>query len=108
MFPFNVLDDDFEFLACIFNYNYTINAEIIRNSDPLNLNNKLKIANNDIDPDKFFYYNDLENLYYLEDNFNKLVNKKSLKSNFSLLHVNARRLHKNIYRLVDYLKDINY
>ena len=56
MFLFNVLDDDFEFLACIFNYNYCnkINAEIIRNSDQLNLNNKLKIANNDIDPDNFF------------------------------------------------------
>ena len=55
MFSFNVLDDDFEFMAFIFNYNYCnkINSEII-NSDQLNLNNKLKIANNDIDPDTFF------------------------------------------------------
>ena len=96
MFPFNALDDDFEFLACIFNYNYSykINAEIIRNYDQLNLSNKLKIANNDIDPDKFCYNNDLENLYYFEDDFNNLVKKKSLKSNFSLLHVNARSLYR--------------
>ena len=56
MFSFNVLDDDFAFLACIFNYNYCSksNAEIVRNSDQLNFNNKLNISNNYIDPDKFF------------------------------------------------------
>ena len=47
-------------------------------------------------------------MYYLENDFNKLVNKKSVKSNFSLLHVNPRSLYKNITQLTDYLKDINY
>ena len=54
------------------------------------------LSNNDINPDKFFYNNDLENLYYLEDDFNKLVKKNSLESNFSLLQVNARSLYKNM------------
>ena len=47
-------------------------------------------------------------MYYLEDDFNKLVNKESLKSNCSLLHVNARSIYKNITQFTDYLKDINY
>ena len=56
MFPFNVLDDDFEFLACIYNYNYChkINADIIKNSDQLNLSHKFKIANNDIESHTIF------------------------------------------------------
>ena len=44
----------------------------------------------------------------MEDDFNKLVDKNSLKSNFSLFHVNARSLYRNITQLTDYLKDINY
>ena len=37
-----------------------------------------------------------------------MISQKSLYSTFSLFHVNARSLYKNIYNLTDYLKDINF
>ena len=96
------------FLSRIFNYNYfnKINAEIIKNSHRLNLSKTSKIVNNDIDPDKYFYsqLNNSENKYYLEEDFNSMVSNKSLHSDFSILHANARRLDKNICNLTDYLK----
>ena len=93
----NDTDDDFQFLSRIFNYNYNkINAETIKNSIQLNLSNTSKIVNNDIDPDKYIYgeLNNSENKYYLEEDFNRMISNKSLRSDFPLLHVNARSFYK--------------
>ena len=53
---------------------------------------KYKPCHSNIDPDKFSY-NQINNggsSYYLDDEFNSMITSKSTKSNFLLLHVNAR------------------
>ena len=68
--------------------------DIIKNAQQLKLINKLKICNRDIDPDKYFYnhLDNLDNVYYLEDEFNLMINNKATLANFSVLHINARSL----------------
>ena len=66
------------------------------------LMNKFSIYNRDIDQDKKFLSNaKIDNLYYLEEDFNTMfVDKTDDKSGFSLIHVNARSLSKNINKIV--------
>ena len=44
--------------------------------------------------------NETSSSYYLEDEFNSMLNQRNIDHNFSVLHVNARSLHKNL----DYLQ----
>ena len=53
-------------------------------------------------------YNNFGNKYYLEDDFNKLLAKKNIATNFSFLHVNSRSLFKNLDHLINYLNIINH
>jgi exonuclease III len=112
LFPFNAIEDDFDFLCCLYNLAYSNkpNASLIKNSQQLKLTNKYKVCNNDIDPDKYFYknFNNLGNIYYLEDEFNQLLIDKSIDSNFSLLHINIRSLSKNLEQLTIYLNSLNH
>ena len=65
------------FFSRIFNYCSfnKINAEIIKNSQQLNLSKKSRIVDSDIDPDKYFYgqLNNTENKYFLEEDFNNMI-----------------------------------
>ena len=44
----------------------------------------------------------------MEDDFNKLLAEKNIATNFSLLHVNARSLFKNLDHLINYLSIISH
>ena len=46
----------------------------------------------------------------MEDEFNNLVHDKCVEFNFSLLHINARSLAKNLHQLIVYLEanNVNY
>ena len=51
----------------------------------------------------------IDNLYYLEEDFNTMIEDKIIaKSSFSLLHVNARSLFKNIDQLVLYWNGLTH
>jgi hypothetical protein len=57
------------------------------------------------------FYNTLNigNQYYLEDEFNALfTGDKTIMSSFSLLHVNARSLSKNLDNLIVYLSGLKH
>ena len=56
IFPFNAIEDEFEFQCCIFNYinSNKLIANLIKNLQQLELVNKLKICNDNIDPAKYF------------------------------------------------------
>ena len=98
IFLLNHIIDDFKFVSCLFNLSSSnsINADIIQNAQQLQLINKLKICNRDIDPDNYYYnqLDNLDNVYYLEDEFNIIINNEASLTNFLVLHVNARSLSK--------------
>jgi hypothetical protein len=113
MFPFNNIDDDFDFECCLFNNNNCnniVNTTQIKNVQQLKFTNKMKLCNSDIDPDKFYYnqFDNIENTYYLEDDFNNMIIKESMRTNFSILHLNARSLIKNLKTIVDYLNSLKH
>ena len=96
MFPFNATENNFEFNCALFNYAYnsTMNADTVKNQQQLHLTKGLIICD-DIDSGKYFYhqYNNLGNKYYVEDDFNQLL-ENNIATNFALLHVNSRSLFK--------------
>jgi len=111
IFPFNAIVEDFEFMHCLFNYscNNKMNSDCIKNSEQLELTKKFKCCNNDLDPDKHFYNAiGVSNLYYLEEDFNKLFDCQTTDVNFSVLHVNARSLSKNFEQLYVYLTNLDH
>ena len=114
IFPFNNIQDDFEFNCYPFNLSSSnkSNANLIKNSQQLQLTKMSgsKLCNSDIGPDKFFFKQsgNSGNKYYLEDEFNNLVHDNRVESYFSLLHINARSLAKNLHRLIVYLKTFNH
>ena len=97
MFPFNAIENNFEFNCALFNYAYnnSINADTVKNQQQLYFTKGLKICD-DTDPDNHIYhqYNNFGHKYYLEDDFNKLLTEKNIATNFSLLHVNSWSLFK--------------
>ena len=105
--------DDFDFQTCLYNFSHCNkhNPNLIMNSHQLCITSKYKPCNSDIDPDKF-YYNQMQNEtsspYYLEDEFNSMLIKINIDNNFSVLHVNARSLHKNLDYLQVYLRTLNH
>ena len=112
IFPFNNFQDDFEFYCCLFNLSSSnkLNASLIKNSQQLTKMSSSKLCNSDIDPDKFFFkqFGNSGNKYYLEDEFNNLVHNNRVESNFSLLHINACSLAKNLHQLIVYLETLNH
>ena len=46
--------------------------------------------------------------YYLEDEFNGMLNQRNIDNNFSVLHVNARNLYKNLDYLQVYVRTLNH
>ena len=58
-----------------------------------------------MDPDKnyFCYLDHFGCNYYQEDDFNQLVSSQSNHDNFSIVHINARSLNKNIGDIITYL-----
>jgi hypothetical protein len=110
LYPFNCIEDEFEFQCNLFNYNNCnkLNANVIKSSQQLQLTSKFKPCSKDIDPDEFLY-NHLGNQdsnYYLEDEFNAMISNTSLATNFSLIHINARSLVKNLNQLLLYLESL--
>jgi hypothetical protein len=112
MFPFNNIEDDFEFECCLYNLSNcnNINTTLIKNSQQLKLSNRVKLCNTDIDPDKFFYnqFDNVGNTYFLEEDFNNMTKKESISTNFSVFHINARSLIKNLGKLVNYLNSLTH
>ena len=98
IFPSNCIEDEIEYANCTFNLLNCnkLNAAWNKNSQ-LNIINKFITLDKDIDPDyNFFKGNCKYNNYYLEDEFNDLVLNNNLNNNFSIRHINARSLNKNI------------
>ena len=55
----------------------------------------------DIHPDyNFLKGNCKHNSYYLDCEFNDLVSRNNLNNKFSVLHINARSLNTNIYKIL--------
>ena len=80
---------------------------IITNPVQFKISSKFTLNRNDIDPDKYFYKTrqTAESCYYLEYDFNQL---HISNSRFSVLHINARSLNKNIDNIKLYLSTFNH
>ena len=110
IFHFTTLVDDFDFLTYLYNFSHCNkpNPNLIKNSHQLCLISKYKPCNSDIDPDKF-NYNQMQNeTSASEGEFNSMLIQRNIDNNFSVLHVNARSLHKNLDYLQMYLRTLNH
>ena len=100
MFPFNSIQDDIDYLSSLYNFTKcnTLNIKVIKNAQHLHLTANIKPCNSNIDADKFFnhQFSDVGSAYYLDDEFNRMTENKSIENNFSLIHSNARSLSKNL------------
>jgi hypothetical protein len=108
IFPFNNIQDDIEFTDCLYCYNRfnSVSASVIKNSAQFRISSKFNLNQNDIDPDKHFYNCQVSgDKYYLEDDFNDMAIDNS---RFSVLHINARSLKKNIDNIKLYLSMLNH
>jgi hypothetical protein len=112
IFPFNNIENDIEFKNCIFTYSHcnNVNADIIHNTSQLQLCNRLKLCQKDIDPDKYlFNQSKISNdMYYLEDTFSHLIENQFAGHNFSLIHLNIRSLPKNKNLFLAYLSQLHH
>ena len=84
----------------VFIISHTVTTQ---NSHQLYLTSKYKSCNSDIDSGKFYYNQMKDNTkssYYLEDEFNNMLMRRNIDNNFSVLHVNARILPKNLFTSV--------
>ena len=102
--------DDIEFNSCLFSYMHSnnINADIIRNTQQLQLCSKRSLCSKDIDPDNYLL-NQAEissDRYYLEDTFCNLVKQQVTKNAFSVIHLNIRSLSKNLDNFLAYLSQL--
>ena len=103
------MEDDIAFVDCLYCNSKvnSLNASVIRNSSQLKISSRLTLNSKDIDPDKYFYnaHQITGDQYYLEDDFNCMnINN----SRFSVLHINARSLKRNIDKNKLYLSMLNH
>ena len=81
---------------------------------PFELNEDLNLPLIDSDPDVQFYNSQCNNSlhtcdYYLEDSFNKKIADLNIPStSLSMVHINLRRIVKNLNKLDLYLKNLNH
>ena len=64
-----------------------------------------------IDPDKYFYrvrLNITKSYFCLESDFSNVINTKTITSDFSIIHINARSLSKNIDSLSTNLNTLDH
>ena len=110
MFPFNSIQDDVDYLSSLYNFTKcnTLNINLIKNAQQLHLTANIKPCNSNIDADKFFYnqFSDVGCAYYLDDEFNRMIENKSIENIFSLIHINVRSLSKNLDHLNIYLTSL--
>ena len=122
LFPFNCIDDDFDFLEALFDlrcYDETVPLhklfKLVKDKvfNPFELNSDIK-DNNFLhcDPDVQFYNSHVNYSlhscnYYLEDQLNKAL--ANVPSNCaSILHANMRSIPKNLHNFELYLSNISY
>jgi hypothetical protein len=109
IFPFNHIEDEVAFKNCLFDLRYGANI-VLRNVEQFKICSDYCITNHDgIDPDSQFYSAQTTSNcnYYLPEEFNKLCVSLPHTS-FSVLHVNARSLNKNLDNLTSLLFTCNY
>ena len=86
MFPFNVIDDDVDYLNCIFNIikGKTIYTCHIKNAQQLKLLSKLKPVDSDIDRDKIFFELEIScNVnYYCDKEFNDFISLSNVPEDY--------------------------
>ena len=84
-----------------------MNANIIKYAVQFRITSKFSLNNDDIDPDKQFAWKFIGDgrRYYLIDAFNSM---KFNESRFSLLHLNACSLNKNIDQLALFINSLNH
>ena len=106
---FNVIDDDVDYLNCIFNIikgKNTIDTCHIKNTLHLKLFSKLKPVDSDIDPDKNFFESEssCNDNYYCDQEFSDFISLSNIFGKLSTLHLNVRSLNKNMDNLFMLLK----
>jgi hypothetical protein len=109
IFPFNHFDDDIQFLNCVFDMKYNTN-NILQSTEQFKICSEFSLTSNPtIDPDKQLYSvrsaASTRCNYYLPDEFDchNLSNES-----FSILHINARSLNKNLEHVTTLISTLNY
>ena len=107
--PFIGIEIELDYINCIYNNvkGNNMNANIIKNAAQFRITSKFCLNSDDIDPDKQFAGEFTGNggRYYLIDEFNST---KCNEYRFSLLHLNARSLNKNIDQLALFINALNH
>lgn len=109
LFPFNHFDDDIQFLNCVFDMKYDTN-NILHSMDQFKICSEFSLtSNSNIDPDEQFYSVHSSSStycnYYLPDQFACHGFPIEL---FSILHVNARSLNKNLEHVITLIGILKY
>lgn len=110
MLPFVAIEDELEFDNCIFNNSHgiKIDAQRLKNTNQLNLiTSSLKI-DRAFDPDRNYFQSTFKDSGYLTElQFNTSAHIKESDS-FSVLHINARSVDKNLDKITLLLGGINH
>ena len=108
--PFNYIDDDFQFINLLLNFfnDFLIFSGFVPNAHQLSLlNNNTILLDDDIDPDVNSYNSlSMSCKYYLPDELGECIEKSHMRSNLSLIHINARRMGNKLEYIAILLKTI--
>ena len=109
IFPFNHLDEDIQFLNCVFDIKHNTSS-ILRSAEQFKICSEFSLtSNSSIDPDKQFYSvrnsSSASCNYYLPDEF---VSHNLPAKSFSILHINARSLNKNLDHVTTLVSILKY
>ena len=120
--PFNHIENESTFLKAISEISQckTVFENVLHNSklfNPFDINEEetdITEYHGDLGPDKYYYNQFSHNLikncnYFVEDTFNKYLNRHHIPNNaFSLLHLNIRSIPANFTSCLSYISNLNH
>lgn len=110
LFPFGCIDDEVQFFNCLFIYSQGLRISdfLVNNINQLRLIPASLKFDKDIDPNNNGFNTYKLSNYASEDALNSIISHSDFNTTFSVLHINARSLLKNLDAVCCLLSRIHY